>query len=59
MTEPVDKLPDAVAEPIKTADAGVDEKTPWIILGGVHIVLAVVVGAVILVATLVWWFTAR
>ena len=50
MTDPLQKTEDVVAE----AEHGSSERTPWLVLGGVHVVVAALVGVVLLIVFLVY-----
>ena len=43
MTDPIEKTEEVVAE----AKRGKSERTPWLVLGGVHVVVAVLVAVVL------------
>ena len=50
MTDPLQKAEDAVAE----AERGRSERTPWLVLGGVHAVVAALVGVVLAIVFTVY-----
>ena len=50
MTDPIEKVEDAVAE----ADRGKSERTPWLVLSGVHVVVAALVGVVLAIVFTVY-----
>ena len=46
MADPIEKTEDLAVE----AERGQSERTPWLVLGGVHIAVAAVVGVVLAIA---------
>ena len=50
MTDPVDKTKDLTAE----AERGASPRTPWLVLGGVHLVVALLVGVVLAIVFTVY-----
>jgi hypothetical protein len=50
MTDPVEKTKDLAAE----ADRGASERTPWLVLGGVHVAVVALVGVVLAIAFTVY-----
>lgn len=46
MANPVEKTEDLVEE----ADRGQSERTPWLVLGGVHVLVGALVAAVLAIA---------
>ncbi len=50
MTDPIQKTEDLVAE----AERGQSERTPWLALGGVQIVVAALVGLVVTIVVTVY-----
>jgi hypothetical protein len=46
MTDPIEKTEDLVVE----AERGQSERTPWLVLGGVHVAVAALVGVVLAIA---------
>jgi glutamate/tyrosine decarboxylase-like PLP-dependent enzyme len=50
MTDPIEKVEDVVAE----AERGRSERTPWLVLGGVHVVVAAAVGIVLAIVFTVY-----
>jgi hypothetical protein len=52
MTEPIE-------EPVRETARGQDEATPVRALAGVHIVVGIVAGVLIVALTVLWWYLAR
>ena len=52
MTEPIE-------EPIRETARGQDEATPARALAGVHLVVLIAAGTLIVLLTLLWWYLAR
>ena len=50
MTDPIEKAEEVVAE----AERGRSERTPWLVLGGVHLVVVAVVGVVLAIVFTVY-----
>ena len=50
MADPIEKTEDLVQE----ADRGASERTPWLVLGGVHLIVAIAVAAVLAIAFTVY-----
>lgn len=50
MTDPIEKTEDLAAE----AQAGKSERTPWLVLGGVHLLVVAVVGVVLAIVFTVY-----
>jgi hypothetical protein len=50
MTDPIQKTEEGVAE----AERGRSERTPWLVLGGVHVVVAALVGVVLAIVFTVY-----
>lgn len=50
MTDPIEKVEDLAAE----AERGKSERTPWLVLGGVHMVVVAVVGVVLAIVFTVY-----
>jgi hypothetical protein len=50
MADPVDKAEDLAGE----AERGRSERTPWLVLGGVHLAVAALVGIVLAVVVAVY-----
>ena len=50
MADPVEKTEDLVVE----AERGQSERTPWLVLGGVHVAVAALVGVVLAIAFIVY-----
>jgi len=50
MPDPIQKTEDVVAE----AERGQSEPTPWLVLGGVHVVVAALVGVVLAIVFTVY-----
>jgi hypothetical protein len=50
MADPIEKTEDLVAE----ADRGQSERTPWLVLGGVHVAVAALVAVVLAIAFTVY-----
>jgi hypothetical protein len=50
MADPIEKTEDLVQE----ADRGQSERTPWLVLGGVHIAVAALVAVVLAIAFTVY-----
>lgn len=50
MTDPVEKVEDLAAE----AERGKSERTPWLVLGGVHVIVAALVGVVLAIVFTVY-----
>jgi hypothetical protein len=50
MTDPIQKTEELVSE----ADRGRSERTPWLVLGGVHVVVAALVGVVLAIVFTVY-----
>lgn len=50
MTDPVEKTEELVAE----AERGRSERTPWLVLGGVHMVVLAIVGVVLAIVFTVY-----
>lgn len=50
MTDPIEKTEEVVAE----AERGKSERTPWLVLGGVHVAVAVLVGVVLVIVFTVY-----
>ena len=50
MTDPIEKAEDVIGE----AERGQSERTPWLVLGGVHVVVAALVGVVLAIAFTVY-----
>jgi hypothetical protein len=46
MADPIEKTEDLAVE----AERGQSERTPWLVLGGVHIAVAALVGVVLAIA---------
>ena len=50
MTDPIEKVEDLAAE----AERGKSERTPWLVLGGVHMIVVAVVGVVLAIVFTVY-----
>lgn len=50
MTDPIEKAEDLAAE----AQRGSSERTPWLVLGGVHVMVAALVGVVLAIVFTVY-----
>jgi hypothetical protein len=50
MADPIEKTEELVAE----AERGKSERTPWLVLGGVHVVVAALVGVVLVIVFAVY-----
>ena len=50
MTDPIEKVEDIAAE----AERGKSERTPWLVLGGVHMVVVALVGVVLAIVFTVY-----
>lgn len=50
MTDPVEKVEDLAAE----AERGKSERTPWLVLGGVHLIVVALVGVVLAIVFTVY-----
>jgi hypothetical protein len=50
MADPIEKTEDLAVE----AERGQSERTPWLVLGGVHIAVAALVGVVLAIAFAVY-----
>ena len=50
MADPIEKTEDLAVE----AERGQSERTPWLVLGGVHIAVAALVGVVLAIAFTVY-----
>jgi hypothetical protein len=50
MADPIEKTEDLVEE----ADRGQSERTPWLVLGGVHVAVAALVAVVLAIAFTVY-----
>ena len=50
MADPVEKTEELVVE----AERGQSERTPWLVLGGVHVAVAALVGVVLAIAFTVY-----
>jgi hypothetical protein len=50
MADPIEKTEDLVQE----ADRGSSERTPWLVLGGVHVAVAALVAVVLAIAFTVY-----
>ena len=50
MTDPIEKVEDLSAE----AERGRSERTPWLLLGGVHVIVAALVGVVLAIVFAVY-----
>jgi hypothetical protein len=46
MNDPIEKTEDVIGE----AERGQSERTPWLVLGGVHVIVAALVGVVLAIA---------
>jgi hypothetical protein len=52
-------MSDRLEEPVRETARGKDEATPARALAGVHLVVGVVAGILIVLLTLLWWLLAR
>lgn len=50
MADPIEKAEDVVVE----AERGQSERTPWLVLGGVHVAVALLVAVVLAIAFTVY-----
>lgn len=50
MADPIEKAEDLVGE----AERGKSERTPWLVLGGVHMVVVAIVGVVLAIVFTVY-----
>lgn len=50
MTDPVEKVEDLAGE----AERGMSERTPWLVLGGVHLIVVALVGVVLAIVFTVY-----
>lgn len=50
MADPVEKAEDLAAE----AERGRSERTPWLVLGGVHLIVTALVGVVLVIVFTVY-----
>jgi hypothetical protein len=50
MADPIEKVEDAAVE----AERGQSERTPWLVLGGVHVAVALLVAVVLAIAFTVY-----
>jgi hypothetical protein len=50
VTDPIDKAEELVEE----AERGTSERTPWLVLGGVQLIVAALVGVVLAIVFLVY-----
>jgi hypothetical protein len=50
MTDPIEKAEELAAE----AERGTSERTPWLVLGGVHVIVAALVGVVLAIVFVVY-----
>lgn len=50
MADPVEKVDDLAVE----AERGKSERTPWLVLGGVHVIVAALVGVVLAIVFTVY-----
>jgi hypothetical protein len=55
VTEPKRESDAPLEREVREAARGESERTPWLVLGGVGGLIAIVVGVVVLAALLIWW----
>ena len=54
MTDAGDKLGEKTGELVEEAERGTSERTPWLVLGGVHLAVAALVAVVLAIAFTVY-----
>ena len=54
MADPVEKVEEKVDELAVEAERGQSERTPWLVLGGVHLAVVALVGVVLAVVFTVY-----